>query len=129
MKPRTHYTRFNCRHGAPTTMNPSAVTCARCLRRLASLARVPGPIAYRDGIPVFECQASGCHRYPIRRDGTRPPDGCDLSFTCPRCGARLAHGGAHGRPGAADGHRAAHCACWPRGYYLRERRASATGAQ
>ncbi len=55
------------------------------------------PIGYRDGIPIFEVMASGPH----------------FVFTCPRCHGLNVHG-------AKDGHRASHCKCWPRGYFIQE---------
>ncbi len=61
------------------------------------------------GIPVFTVERTG---------GT-------LWFVCPRCGARNVHGAVSDIPGAGDGHRASHCPCWPRGYYLVERKGCA----
>jgi len=81
---------------------------------------IPGPIEYRNGIPVFLATAEGHWKYPRRPDGTRPPDGCHLIFTCPKCRTVISHGGQYGLPGAADGHRCAHCTCWERGYYVQE---------
>lgn len=115
-----HYARIDCRIGSPTTNDKSQVTCGICLRRLAKLVLIPGPIEYRDGIPVFACEPKGRWRNPLMSDGTRLPDGCYLVFTCPLCGTQLAHGGIYGKPGDGDGHRSAHCNCWPNGYYLRE---------
>jgi hypothetical protein len=59
-----------------------------------------------DGLPVFEC----------RRDGNTR----SMSFVCPKCKGRNGHSFELGHPGAADGHRASPCHCWPVGYYVRE---------
>jgi len=97
------------------------VTCAAC-RRLIVSRGLQERSAFPD-VPTFTCTPEGHWRNPLRPDGTRAPDGCHLVFTCPVCGQRNLHGGAYGKPGYGDGHRAAHCLCWPRGYYLREARA------
>ena len=43
-----------------------------------------------------------------------------LQFSCPRCGKKNIHGGGRSA-GDGDGHRVAHCKCWPSGYYVKER--------
>ena len=51
--------------------------------------------------PVFDCEP----------DGTRA-----MAFRCPKCGKRNRHGISHGD---TPSHRAAHCRCWPGGYFIR----------
>ena len=70
-------------------------------------------IAVHDGLPLFEVKAEG--RYVV--GGVLC---CDLVFRCPRCRQLNRHGGFHGRPGLADGHRVSHCGCWADGYYIKE---------
>lgn len=67
-----------------------------------------------DGIPIMEVKAEGSFLYP---GGKR---GCHLVFKCPKCRRKIHHGGTYGKKGDGDGHRCAHCGCWPRGYYLKE---------
>ena len=74
-----------------------------------------------DGLPIFDVTAvDGPFRYPKRSDGTRPKDGCQLLFKCPKCGRENNHGGVYKRKGEGDGHRVSHCNCWPNGYYIKE---------
>lgn len=68
----------------------------------------------RADIPTLEVVARGRFRTPSGALG------CHLVFRCPQCGKENCHGGAYGQLGAGDGHRVSHCACWPKGYYLRE---------
>ncbi len=74
---------------------------------------------HADGLPIFAVVAVGRFRQ-YGAYSVRLVDGCHLVFHCPRCKIRIAHGGTYGKPGDGDGHRCAHCACWPNGYYLRE---------
>jgi hypothetical protein len=60
----------------------------------------PGPIGYRDGLPVFAVEC----------------EGLTASFRCPTCGAINRHG--LGPDGRTFGHRLGHCQCWAGGYYL-----------
>lgn len=53
-----------------------------------------------EGRPTFPCQESRGQ----------------LWFTCPTCGKRNLHG-------TGEGHRVAHCTCWPGGYFLVKDRA------
>jgi len=73
----------------------------------------------RDGIPTFKVKAVGKFWYLPGRDGTRTR-GCYLVFKCPKCKKKHSHGGTYGKKGDGDGHRTAHCSCWPSGYYLKE---------
>jgi hypothetical protein len=62
---------------------------------------IPGPIAWRDGLPIFQVERQGPN----------------FVFCCPTCGATNRHG--CGAAGNAYGHRLSHCECWrPKGYYL-----------
>jgi hypothetical protein len=62
---------------------------------------IPGPTAYRDGLPVFQ----------VMREGP------SFVFRCPKCKATIRHG--CGADGDAYGHRLSHCECWrPGGYYI-----------
>lgn len=119
--PKTHYAHFGCHPGA-TTNDPDQVTCGICLRTLNRKRKnAAPPIGCRDGIPIFQVKAEGRFRYPVADADGRRREGCYLVFTCPKCGQRNLHGGIYGDPGAADGHRAAHCPCWrTRGYYIVE---------
>ena len=72
-------------------------------------------------IPTFEVKASGGpFVYPELSNGARSPDGCILTFKCPKCNQKNSHGGVYKKKGEGDGHRVSHCSCWPNGYYLRE---------
>lgn len=106
MKTRTHY-----RPGIhPPALTPSVcgtwqasrftavlaeVDCRACLARVARLGLRPR--AEFPEVPTFAARPDG-------------PDTC--SFVCPVCGKRNHHG-------RGDGHRHAHCSCWPRGYNIR----------
>ena len=79
------------------------------------------PEILQKDLPTFEVMAKGGpYKYPRRSDGIRPPDGCSLVFTCPKCKKEQSHGGMYNQKGAGDGHRVSHCRCWPDGYYLKE---------
>ena len=133
---RTHIARPPCRAqwtaiDIATTTDPAAVTCRDCLAALERVrqAEADGTFHYTpEGVPVFQVRPEGRFRYPGRNpDGSRQY-GCNLVFRCPRCRTMNRHGGEYGNPGAGDGHRAAHCGCWPDGYYLEEQRLAPTHA-
>jgi hypothetical protein len=53
--------------------------------------------------PVFDCERHGP---------------ASMRFRCPKCGEWNRHGITLPRPGFPT-HRAAHCGCWPHGYFVR----------
>jgi hypothetical protein len=61
---------------------------------------IPGPIAWRDGLPVFQVEV----------------EGLTATFRCPTCGSTNRHG--LGSEGQTFGHRRGHCQCWAGGYWL-----------
>lgn len=65
------------------------------------------------GLPLFQVRAERCFRVGDVLC-------CDLVFCCPKCGRENVHTGFYGRASVADGHRVAHCGCWPDGYYICE---------
>jgi hypothetical protein len=103
---KTHYARIQCgsrRRNSEATEDAGVVTCRACLRAMAALQAIPGPVAWRDGIPIFAVEC----------------EGLSASFRCPECGATHTHG--TGPDGQSFGHRLSHCECWkPGGYFLRQ---------
>ncbi len=89
-----------------TTHRLSDVTCKNCLNRVkrqkladpSNLPKIPTILAYET------------NRFRGRRT---------ISGRCPTCGKTLHHSGGF-FPAQADGHRAAHCTCWPDGYIIRD---------
>ena len=93
---------------------------AECLREIADQISPPHPDPrIHHNRPTFLVKPEGRFFYPRSEDGIRL-EGCHLVFECPRCGATNRHGGLYGKPGEGDGHRCAHCECWPHGYNIVE---------
>lgn len=59
-----------------------------------------------DSIPTFKTK-------PAMAEGGRFSN-TTVRFQCPKCGRWNHHG-------YGDGHRVAHCRCWPNGYYIETR--------
>lgn len=76
------------------TASLDSVTCKRCLARAQKLG-LRDRSNFPD-VPTFHVTPSGKGQ---------------VKFTCPVCGKTNYHG-------KGDGHRAAHCGCWERGYIL-----------
>lgn len=91
------------------TEKHAEVTCGTC-RRLIRSRGLKERSDFPD-VPTFTVQE-------IERFRGGRLIGC----RCPVCGAMLTHGGGL-KHGDGDGHRCAHCDCWPRGYYISEGRA------
>jgi hypothetical protein len=104
---KTHYSKIQCRYrgrNSEATEDAGAVDCRACLRAMDALKRIPKPVAWRNGTPVFAVKC----------------EGFSASFRCPECGATHTHG--TGPDGQSFGHRRAHCSCWARGYYIEKGR-------
>lgn len=95
------------------TREMSEVTCKVCLKRITR--HNLRPKSEFPAIPTFDVVAEGWFSC-----GPGRKRGCHLVFRCPVCGQKISHGGWFKDLGAADGHRASHCNCWPKGYYIRE---------
>lgn len=80
----------------PVSEDPADVTCRDCLRAIERLGIRPR--SEFPEVPTFEVQAVNA---------------VNVMFRCPRCGKENWHG-------KGDGHRVAHCGCWPRGYVIVE---------
>jgi hypothetical protein len=105
-KPRVHLRDAGCTWSRNTNYdmtdrhaNVTCPSCRRVIKRLGLRDRQEFP-----EVPEFTVTA-------IR--------GRTLGFRCPCCGVMNYHGGGD-HPGDGDGHRGAHCRCWPHGYSIVE---------